>query len=109
MDTSLNLNQPTMAVASVPSPTQERANTTKVSRIERADGGSATPPDRPFVAQVVNARLDGAVFPENPSKIAPPERTLRPYDVPMLPFDRDQEDQMTAGSGPASQEVTSMV
>ncbi len=92
MDTSLNLNAaaPVLAPAT---PTSERANTTRVAKIEGSDAGATLPSDKPFVAQVVSARLDGAAFPDNPAEIAPPERTLRPYDVPMLPFESDAEAQ----------------
>ncbi|PJI92389.1 hypothetical protein BC777_1238 [Yoonia maricola] len=86
MDTSLTLPQPA-AVASTAAPTLPRAVTTKVQAIDSADNSATLPSNKPFVAQVVTARLSGSEFPENPSEIAPPERTLRPYDVPMLPYD----------------------
>ena len=85
MDTSLNL--PThQAVQSTPTPVFDRSVTTKVAPIDAKDVATTRPTEKPFVAQVVNARLSGADFPQNPSEIAPQDRTLRPYDVPMLPF-----------------------
>ena len=86
MDTTLNLPQPA-AVATSAAAVLPRAVTTKVQAIEGAENSATLPANKPFVAQVVTARLSGSEFPENPAEIAPPERTLRPYDVPMLPFD----------------------
>ncbi len=84
MDTSLNLPA-TQAVPSAPSPVLDRSVTTKVAPIDTQDSGATRPTEKPFVAQVVNARLSGVDFPQNPSEITPHDRTLRPYDVPMLP------------------------
>lgn len=92
MDTSLNLHPPAAALQT--GPVLPRAVTTQVQAIEMTDDPATLPSNKPFVAQVVSARLSGSDFPENPSEIAPPERTLRPYDVPMLPF--APEDDMTA-------------
>lgn len=91
MDTSLNLPT-TAAAAQNPAPVLQRAVTTKVQAVERTDDSATLPANKPFVAQVVTARLSGADFPENPIEIAPPERTLRPYDVPMLPSDNGKAD-----------------
>jgi len=84
MDTSLTL--PATAMPSpATAPVLERSITTKVTKIEADERPASLPADKPFVAQVVSARLSGTDFPQNPGVIAPPERTLRPYDVPMLP------------------------
>lgn len=88
MDTSLSL--PNVAVASpATAPVLERSITTKVSKIEASDRPATLPSDTPFIAQVVTARLSGSDYPENPKEITPQDRTLRPYDVPMLPYERD--------------------
>jgi hypothetical protein len=86
MDTSLSLPAPA-ATLTATSPVLPRAVTTKVQAVETADNSATLPAEKPFVAQIVTARLSGSEFPENPAEIAPPERTLRPYDVPMLPYD----------------------
>ncbi len=89
MDTSLNLSNPA-AVASNTAPVLPRAVTTKVQAVEGTDNSATLPANKPFVAQVVTARLSGSEFPQNPAEIAPPDRTLRPYDVPMLPYDHGE-------------------
>jgi hypothetical protein len=86
MDTALNLPLPAAAVSPDVSPI-ERAITTKVQALEKTDRPATLPPDRPFVAQAVSARLSVDDIPDDPAEIMPAERTLRPYDVPMLPFD----------------------
>lgn len=88
MEISLNL-APSANASATTAPLLERATTTKVSAIEAADTAATLPANKPFVAQVVAARLSGAEYPENPTEIAPPDRTLRPYDVPMLPYEQD--------------------
>ena len=88
MDTTLTLPpKPIGAIAHVPE--QMRTPDKKVPVVKALDRAATLPSDKTFVAQVVNARLSGSEFPENPGEIAPPERTLRPYSVPMLPFDKD--------------------
>jgi len=86
MDTAVNLNT-TATGTIIQAPVPDRAVTTKVARLESSDGSATLPSDRPFVAQAVAARLENSDYPDPPSDIAPPERTLRPYDVPMLPAD----------------------
>ncbi|MFG5383499.1 hypothetical protein [Yoonia sp. R2-816] len=89
MDTTLALPPKNVAtVAYVPE--QMRVQDRKVPVVKELDRGATLPSDKMFVAQVVNARLSGTEFPENPGEIAPPERTLRPYSVPMLPFDKEE-------------------
>jgi hypothetical protein len=71
----------------------------KVQPVTASDGASVhtgdRPPDRPFLAQAVAARLQGTGFAETPGEIRPDDRRLRPYGVPMLPADPPQ-DGMTA-------------
>jgi hypothetical protein len=106
MDTSLTI-PPSTAVAATATPVTERAITTKVAKIEAGDQSSTLPADKPFVAHVVNARLSGTDFPENPTEIAPPDRTLRPYDVPMLPYSAEAATHSeSANAGPDQSEVT---
>lgn len=84
MDTSFTF--PPKAVAAVPYVAeQEPVKDTKVPVVQSSDGAATLPANKPFVAQVVNARLSGTEYPEKPSEIAPTDRTLRPYDTPMLP------------------------
>lgn len=90
MDTTLTLSPPAAAATNA-APAVPRAITTKVQAIDSAENSATLPSNKPFVAQVVTARLSGSEYPENPSEIAPPERTLRPYDVPMLPYDSGEE------------------
>ena len=87
MDTALNLQSATPTTIPA-TPAVERAVTTKVTRIEKSDEAATLPSDRPFLAQAVAARIEDSDYPDPPAEIAPPERTLRPYDVPMLPFDK---------------------
>ncbi len=89
MDTSLTLTP--KAVAAIPViPEAQRPSDTKVPVIKSLDGAATLPSDKAFVAQVVTARLSGTAFPENPAEIAPPDRTLRPYDIPMLPSNEEE-------------------
>ena len=88
MDTALTLPSPAAAVTSAAN-VVPRAVTSKVQAIDGTDNSATLPANKPFVAQVVTARLAGSEYPENPGEIAPPERTLRPYDMPMLPSDKD--------------------
>ncbi len=85
MDTALNLPA-TATPVTTPTPVTDRSVTTKVAPVDASDTAATRPSEKPFVAQVVNARLSGVDFPQNPSEIAPQDRTLRPYDVPMLPY-----------------------
>ena len=64
----------------------------EVPVVKKMDQSATLPPEQPFVAQIVNARLSGEAFPEQPGEIAPPERTLRPYDVPMLPAEKSDDE-----------------
>ncbi|HEV8034748.1 hypothetical protein [Yoonia sp.] len=83
------LSFPAPAAATAVGPILPRAITTKVQAIEPTDPSATLPDNKHYVAQVVTARLSGAEYPDNPSEIAPPERTLRPYDVPMLPYESE--------------------
>ncbi|MFO8127370.1 hypothetical protein [Yoonia sp.] len=101
MDTSLNL-LPLVTVAAAAAPALPRAVTTKVHAVQQAENSATLPANKPFVAQVVTARLSGSAYPENPSEIAPPDRTLRPYDIPMLPYDTSE----TRAEKPAADALT---
>ena len=90
MDTALNLQSATPTIIAA-APAVERAVTTKVTKLEKSDGAATLPSDRPFLAQAVAARIEDSDYPDPPAEIAPPERTLRPYDVPMLPFDKGEK------------------
>ena len=63
----------------------------RVPVVKDLDGTATLPSDKAFVAQVVSARMSGAPFPDNPSLIAPADRTLLPYSTPMLPSDDTAE------------------
>lgn len=90
------LSSPSTAASTVAAaPIVPRAVTTKVHAVEPTDKGATLPDNKPFVAQVVTARLSGSEYPENPAEIAPPDRTLRPYDVPMLPYENGEAVQDT--------------
>ncbi len=89
MDTSLTLAP--KAVAAIPVvPEAQRPSDKKVPTVNSFDGAAILPSDKAFVAQVVAARLSGTAFPDNPAAIAPPDRTLRPYDIPMLPSETEE-------------------
>ena len=99
MDTSLNLPAPALQAAS-PAPVTNTAITKKVTPVDASHQSATRPTEKPFVAQVVSARLSGTEFPEKNGEIAPPDRTLRPYDVPMLPYDGTKDmSSDAAGSG----------
>ncbi|PUB18882.1 hypothetical protein [Yoonia sediminilitoris] len=91
MDTTLAL-PPSAAASAIPYALEQRQAYAddRVPPPKALDGISVIPSDKAFVAQVVNARLSGTAFPENPGEIAPPERTLKPYNVPMLPFEKEE-------------------
>lgn len=92
METTLTLAPKT--VPPVPVQFEQRAvSDRKVPKVANTEKGSILPADKHFVAQVVNARLSGTSFPENPGEIVPEERTLRPYGTPMLPSDKPDADQ----------------
>ena len=100
MDTTLALPpKPAAVLAFVPE--QLRVQDTKVAAIQNLDRSATLPADKVFVAQVVTARLSGIAFPENPGEIAPPERTLRPYSVPMLPYDKEDTERAAQDVTPA--------
>lgn len=71
---------------------------TQVPTVKSVESTPTLPADKVFVAQVVNARLSGIAFPENPAEIAPPERTLKPYDVPMLPYVKEEANSTVAAA-----------
>ncbi|MDX8354474.1 hypothetical protein [Cognatiyoonia sp. IB215182] len=98
MDTTLTFAPKT--VAAVPYVAErEIPRDTKVPVVKGFEGAATLPANKPFVAQVVNARLSGTDFPEQPAEIAPSERTLRPYGTPMLPS--EERPQPVAAEEPA--------
>lgn len=84
MDTSVTFAPKAIAAAPY-MPSREAFRETKVPVVQKLDGAATLPADKPFVAQIVSARLSGTEFPENPGEIVPEERTLVPYGTPMLP------------------------
>lgn len=102
MDTSLHLPAPSTLLAA-PGPVLDRSVITKVAPIDARDSATTRPSEKPFVAQVVSARLSGTEFPENPGEIAPQDRALRPYDVPMLPY-AAKNDAPTSMTDPATKD-----
>ena len=105
MDTALNLTA-SLPPIQTPTPVVERAVTIKVAKLEKSDAQATLPSDKPFIAQAVAARLEGGEYTDPPSEIAPPERTLRPYDVPMLPFEKDEETHKAADPDPLRPDST---
>ncbi|MEL6682997.1 MAG: hypothetical protein AAFQ09_10165 [Pseudomonadota bacterium] len=99
MDTTLTFAPKT--VAAMPYVAErEPPRDNKVPVVKGFEGAATLPANKPFVAQVVNARLSGTDFPEQPGEIVPAERTLRPYGTPMLPSENRTEPE------PAPQEKT---
>ncbi|MDO6590295.1 hypothetical protein DS901_11675 [Loktanella sp. D2R18] len=62
---------------------------TKVPTIAALDRSATALAQKPFIAPIVNAKLAGTSFSEKDSSMQAPERVLRPYSVPMLPYDDD--------------------
>jgi hypothetical protein len=93
MDTTRALAPITAIPALNYAPEQQQPSDKKVPVVKGVDASATLPAEKPFVAQVVTARLSGTAFPENPGEIAPDERTLRPYNMPMLPGEKDPEEQ----------------
>ncbi|MCG3267333.1 hypothetical protein [Yoonia sp. I 8.24] len=62
---------------------------TKVPTIAALERSATTLSQKPFIAPIVNAKLAGTGFSEKESTLQEPERVLRPYGVPMLPYDDD--------------------
>ena len=95
MDTTLTFAPKT--VAAVPYVAErEPPRDNKVPVVKGFEGAATLPANKPFVAQVVTARLSGTEFPEQPGEIVPSERTLRPYGTPMLPSEDRSEPEPTA-------------
>lgn len=89
MDISLKVTPPINASTQT-NAVQPQPVATKVHAIEPSDHQITALAAKPFVAQVVIAQLSGSVYPANPAEILPPDRTLRPYNMPMLPYENDQ-------------------
>lgn len=105
MDTTLAFTP--KPVAATPYVTErEPPRDRKVPVVKDLDGAATLPSAKSFVAQVVNARLSGTEFPESPGKIAPAERTLRPYSTPMLPHQMDQSGSNLVTGGNVAAETT---
>lgn len=100
MDHTVSIAPKAVAVSAhtVPVPRPVDTKVPVVTAIARA---AVLPPDKPFIAQIVNARLSGTAFPETEAEILPEERKLRPYGVPMLPYDNEEDGQHTATSDQA--------
>ena len=108
METTLSI--PPKGIAAIPHMAEPvHRNVQQVPTVRSAFSAATLPADRFFVAQVVTARLSGTEYPENPAEIAPPERTLKPYDVPMLPYVKDEPTgpAMAGSSAMALQDGTS--
>lgn len=90
MDISLAFPTKPVMVVSRP-PDQQPPAETRVVAVKAMSGSTTLPADKAFVAPIVTAKLSGAPFPENPGEIAPSERTLRPYDTPMLPYEKQED------------------
>jgi hypothetical protein len=99
MDTALNIPAPTAMIAAS-GPVLERSITKKVTPVDVSGTAVTRPAEKPFVAQIVEARLSGTGFPDNPAEIVPKDRTLRPYDVPMLPSTPVTQPESDATSAP---------
>lgn len=85
--------QPTLAItaaatADINAPQKPPATDDEKPVAGTAGDLTTRPAKTAFVAQVVTAQLSGTALPYSPGTIAPPERTLRPYDTPMLPADK---------------------
>jgi hypothetical protein len=92
MDTTLTFAP--KSVATVPYVAEhEPPRGKKVPVVKELEGAATLPAERTFIAQVVNARLSGTEFPDNPGEIAPADRTLRPYNTPMLPHAAEPTEQ----------------
>lgn len=102
MDTSLNLAPNSIAAGPYVAKDQV-VKDTKVPVVQRADGSATLPANKPFVAEIVSARLSGTEFPDQPGEIVPKDRTLRPYDTPMLPDTGNTPEQ---GNEPPDQKPT---
>ena len=88
MDTSLTF-APKAAAATPYMAKKETVRDTKVPVAPKSDDAATLPANKPFLAQGGKARPSGTEFPEQPSEITPTDRTLRPYDTPMLPSNGD--------------------
>lgn len=84
METTLNIATKGLPATAYVAP-QAQQTDREVPTVKPATASATLPADKVFVAQVVSARLSGTAYPENPAEIAPEERTLKPYNVPMLP------------------------
>ena len=100
MDHTFSIAPKAVAVSAHTAPVPRHVDT-KVPVVTANDRAAVLPPDKPFIAQIVNARLSGTAFPETEAEILPQERKLRPYGVPMLPYDSDEDGQHPATSDQA--------
>ena len=71
----------TAPVVPIPQPVD-----TKVATIAASDRSASTRSQKPFIAQIVNAKLATSRFSEKETTTQASERVLRPYGVPMLPY-----------------------
>ncbi|WP_322891314.1 MULTISPECIES: hypothetical protein [unclassified Yoonia] len=91
MDPSLHLT-PTSPAAMPYAAQARQLPDTMVAPVRSAQAPATLPPERPFVAQAVAARLQDGGFAEDPAEILPDDRVLRPYGMPMLPADKPEDD-----------------
>lgn len=91
MDSSLHMT-PTSSAAMPYAAAPRQVPDTVVAPVRSTPSPATLPPDRPFVAQVVAARLLDGGFADDPAEILPDDRVLRPYGMPMLPADKPEAD-----------------
>jgi hypothetical protein len=78
---------------------------TKVPTIAALDRSATSSAQKRYIAPIVNAKLAGTSFSENESSPQAPERVLRPYGVPMLPY-VDEEAPTKTAEAPAPETQT---
>ncbi len=58
---------------------------------DNVGGSTILPNDQSLMGQAVSAQLTDRNPPERPATIAPEDRVLKPYDLPMLPAQRETD------------------
>jgi len=100
MDHPLHLTPAVMPLLPA-APDARRTPDPAIAPVTPAQPPAPLPPERPFVAQAVAARLQSTGFAETPAEIQPAERVLRPYGVPMLPADKPE----TTAAAPSNTQI----